>query len=70
MNSVKRFSANQLNKLENNKGSVWQIERFDTTIRDEKHLHYAIECTLNNPVAAGLVLNREDWPGNWSSDWV
>ncbi|WP_372948171.1 transposase [Mariniphaga sp.] len=67
MNSVKRFSANQINKVENRKGAVWQTESFDTTIRDEKHLHYAIEYTLNNPVAAGLVKNREDWPGNWYS---
>lgn len=65
MNSVKRFSGNQLNKLENRKGTVWQAESFDTTIRDEKHLYYAIEYTLNNPVKAGLVKNREDWPGNW-----
>jgi putative transposase len=68
MNSVKRFSANQINKLETRKGAVWQTENFDTTIRDEKHLHYAIEYTLNNPVAAGLVKNREDWPGSWCSE--
>lgn len=67
MYSVKRFSANQINKLENRKGSVWQIENFDTTIRDNKHLYYAIEYTLNNPVAAGLVKKREDWPGIWFS---
>ncbi len=67
MNSVKRFSANQVNKVENRKGAVWQTESFDTTIRDEKHLHYAIEYTLNNPVAAGLVKNRVDWPGSWYS---
>ncbi len=47
MNSVKRFSANQINKIENRKGAVWQAEN-----------------TLNNPVIAGLVKNREDWPGN------
>lgn len=70
MNSVKRFSANQINKLENRKGAVWQTESFDTTIRDEKHLYYAIEYTLNNPVAAGLVKNREDWPGNWYSESI
>jgi len=70
MNSVKRFSANQINKVENRKGAVWQTESFDTTIRDEKHLHYAIEYTLNNPVAAGLVKNREDWPGIWYCEAV
>jgi putative transposase len=63
MHSVKRFSSNRINKLENREGSLWQKESFDTTIRNEEHLYYAIEYTLNNPVSAGLVKNREDWPG-------
>ncbi len=62
--SVKRFSANRINSIENRKGELWQKESFDTTIRDEKHLYYAIEYTLNNPVAAGLVKRRKDWPGS------
>jgi REP element-mobilizing transposase RayT len=63
--SVKRFSAGQINKLENREGRLWQKESFDTTIRDEKHLYYAIEYTLNNPVNAGLVNHWREWPGNW-----
>ena len=66
--SVKRFSANQINRLEKREGALWQKESFDTTIRDEKHLYYAIEYTLNNPVAAGFVKDRKDWPG--MMDWV
>lgn len=63
MHSIKRFSSNKINKLENREGKLWQKESFDTTIRNEKHLYYAIEYTLNNPVTAGLVKKREDWPG-------
>jgi len=63
--SVKRFSAGQINKLENREGRLWQKESFDTTIRDEKHLYYAIEYTLNNPVNAGFVDDWREWPGNW-----
>jgi REP element-mobilizing transposase RayT len=66
--SVKRFSANQINKAEKRTGSLWQKESFETTIRDERHLYYAVEYTLNNPVIAGLVNNRNDWPGSWSKD--
>lgn len=66
--SVKRFSASQINKLENRKGSLWQKESFDTTIRDEKHLYYTIEYTLNNPVKAGFVKDWKEWPGSWSAD--
>lgn len=64
--SVKRFSANAINELENRRGTLWQKESFDTTIRDEKHLYYAIEYTLNNPVSAGLVKDWRDWNGCWS----
>ncbi|MBT3383936.1 MAG: hypothetical protein HN778_20970 [Prolixibacteraceae bacterium] len=61
--SVKRFSAVKINKLENRTGAFWQKESFDTTIRDEKHLYYTIEYTLNNPVAAGFVKDWKDWAG-------
>ena len=65
--SVKRFSANRINVLENRKGELWQKESFDTTIRDEKHLVRAIEYTLNNPVSAGIVKEWNDWPGCWGA---
>ena len=65
MHSVKRYSANKINKLEGRKGTLWQKESFDTTIRDNKHLFHAIEYTLNNPVNAGFVVNRNDWPGSF-----
>lgn len=65
LQSVKRHTANRINKDEERGGSLWQKESFDTTIRDEKHLYYAIEYTLNNPVSAGLVKDRKDWPGSW-----
>lgn len=69
LQSVKRHTANRINKVEGRVGNLWQKESFDTTIRDEKHMHYAIEYTLNNPVSAGLVKVWRDWPGNWCGDW-
>lgn len=69
LQSVKRQTASRINKREGRTGALWQKESFDTTIRDEKHLYYAVEYTLNNPVNAGLVLNRDDWPGNGFFDW-
>ncbi|HKL34381.1 MAG TPA: transposase [Tangfeifania sp.] len=65
MQSVKRQSARQINLREGRAGKLWQKENFDTTIRDEKHMYNAIEYTLNNPVNAGLVKNRDNWPGNY-----
>lgn len=69
MHSVKRFSSNEINKQVNRTGPLWQKESFDTTIRNETHLYYALEYTLNNPVAAGYVNDWRDWPGAWSLDW-
>lgn len=65
LQSVKRHTANQINKIEERVGTLWQKESFDTTIRDEKHLYYAIEYTLNNPVLAGLVKEKNDWWGSY-----
>jgi len=66
LQSVKRFSANRINKIENRQGSLWQKESFDTTIRNDRHLYYAIKYTLNNPVVAGLVSDWKLWPGTWA----
>lgn len=65
LQSIKRHSAREINKLEGKYGSLWQKESFDTTIRDQKHLFLAVEYTLNNPVVAGLAPNRNSWPGNF-----
>jgi putative transposase len=63
LQSVKRFSANQINKVEGRVGKLWQKESFETTIRDNEHLNYAISYTINNPVVAGLVKEWNKWPG-------
>ncbi|MDO8927686.1 MAG: transposase [Bacteroidota bacterium] len=65
LHSIKRHSANQINKAVGRKGKFWQKESFDTTIRDDKHLMNAINYTLNNPVVAGFVKEWSDWPGCW-----
>ncbi len=66
LQSVKRFSAEKINKAENLSGSLWHNESFDTTIRDDFHLNNTIEYTINNPVKAGLVKNWWDWEGTKS----
>jgi REP element-mobilizing transposase RayT len=67
MESVKKHTAKEINKAIGRQGHLWQKESFDTTIRDHKHLYHAIEYTLNNPVAAGYIQDRNDWPGTWGS---
>lgn len=65
LRSVKSFTTKEINRLSKRSGQFWQRESFDTTIRSNKHLHHAIEYTLNNPVAAGYVSKRENWKGSW-----
>ncbi len=61
--SVKQHSAIEINLVENQKGTLWHKESWDTTIRDDRHLYEAIEYTRNNPVAAGLAKDWKDWKG-------
>lgn len=65
LQSVKRHSSNRINKVEGRSGTLWQKESFDTTIRNDRHLYYAIKYTLNNPVKAGLTSDWRDWKGTW-----
>ncbi len=66
LQSVKRFSAHKINKSECRQGALWQKESFDTTLRDENHMYYAVRYTLNNPIKAGLVSEWSNWPGTWN----
>lgn len=68
MQSVKRQTANKINRLIGRNGKFWQKESFDTTIRDHEHLMNAINYTLNNPVVARFVKDWRDWPGSWYAE--
>lgn len=68
LQSVKRFTSNRINKIENRKGTLWQKESFDTTIRDDRHLYFAKKYTLYNPVKAGLVSDWHNWRGSWCNE--
>jgi len=61
MQSIKRLSATDCNKVLNRKGKYWQDESFDRLIRDDKELYFTIKYVLLNPVKAGLVKNWNDW---------
>jgi REP element-mobilizing transposase RayT len=43
----------------------WQDESFDHWVRSPEELQDLIHCVENNPVKAGLVETKEQWP--WSS---
>jgi REP element-mobilizing transposase RayT len=61
MQSIKRISARDCNKILIRSGAFWQDESFDRWVRDEKELYFVIRYILLNPVNAGLVDNWRDW---------
>jgi len=58
-------SARLANELLRRSGSFWQVDYFDTLIRDEAHLKRVIRYAEQNPVKAHLVKEAREWP--WSS---
>jgi len=64
LQSLKRYTAMQANKILNRTGAFWQHESYDHVVRDGKELERIIHYVINNPVKAGLVTNAEDW--KWS----
>ena len=61
MQSIKRTSANESNKVLNKEGTFWQAESFDRLIRDDKELYFTINYVLENPVKAGLIDDLGKW---------
>jgi putative transposase len=63
---LKGYTAREANKTLKRTGMrFWQEESFDHWMRDEEEFSRTVEYIENNPVAAGLVKRKEDWP--WSS---
>jgi REP element-mobilizing transposase RayT len=63
---IKGYTARQINALDGQRGrTFWQDESFDHWARDEDELMRIIEYIENNPVAAGLCRQPDDW--RWSS---
>lgn len=67
LESVKKDMAAKINNMQERDGPLWQTENFDTILRNQKQLYRAIEFTLNNPVSAKYVKDRNNWPASWSS---
>lgn len=58
MQSIKRISGRNCNKLLNKEGTFWKDKSFDRLVRDDVELYNIINYVINNPVKAGLV---DDW---------
>jgi len=61
----KGYTAKMANRVLRRRGSFWQEDYWDTFMRDEQHEQQSRRYIEANPVKAGLVANRKDWP--WAS---
>ncbi len=61
LNSLKGFTARQINDLLGRSGPVWLDERFDRIVRDQAELIEKWSYIRLNPVKKGLCERPEDW---------
>lgn len=62
MHSLKRYIANEANKLLDREGVFWARESYDRAVRNDEELKRIIQYILMNPVKAGIVENWEAYP--------
>jgi REP element-mobilizing transposase RayT len=62
MQSLKRHTARQANRILNRRGTFWQAESYDHVVRDEQELERIVEYVIDNPVKAGLIADGLAWP--------
>jgi putative DNA methylase len=58
----KGFTARRINRILGRPGKLWQDDYWDRYIRDEEHYRKVVQYIESNPVTAGLVKSREEWP--------
>ncbi len=62
IHSVKSFSGHQISARRGAQGPVWQDERFDRIVRDEKEFLEKWQYIMNNPLKKELARIREEYP--------
>lgn len=62
LQSLKGFTARQINSHLGRKGAFWQDESFDHLVRNEEDWFDKFDYIHDNPVKAGLVKNPQDYP--------
>ncbi len=68
MHSLKRYTARQANRILDRSGPFWQHESYDHVVRDEAELGRIIKYVIQNPVAAGLVEDWQEWRWTYVRD--
>ncbi|MCC6660941.1 MAG: class I tRNA ligase family protein [Phycisphaerales bacterium] len=61
VSSIKKFTARQINQGRGATGHLWQDERFDHIVRDERWFAEFAQYILNNPVSAGIAHKAQEY---------
>jgi REP element-mobilizing transposase RayT len=61
LQSLKRYTARQANKILGRQGAFWQDESYDRVIRDNEEYIRTVDYVLENPVKSGLVTQWDEW---------
>ena len=64
MQSLKRHTSRESNKIVNRTGTFWHEESFDHIVRDKEELKRIIDYIMSDPVRAEFVKQESDW--KWS----
>jgi RecG-like helicase/REP element-mobilizing transposase RayT len=65
LHSIKSFTANRINKIDNVREAVWETESFDRLIRSESDLQEKFQYITRNPWDTGVVKHGEDYRWVW-----
>lgn len=68
MQSIKSFTAHEINKLQKTSGPVWEEESFDRLIRSDRDLAEKFHDILRNPWDAGVAKQNEDYLWIWTPE--
>ena len=68
LHSIKSFSADRINEVENKTGPLWEKERFDRYIRSDRDLQEKFHYILRNPWDPGVARQKADYPWIWAQD--
>ena len=65
LQGIKGFTAREINKLRNTRGSLWLDESYDRIIRDYDEYLEKWQYIRNNPIKAELCEFPEEYPWLW-----
>jgi len=68
LQSIKSFTAHEINKTHGTTGSIWEKERFDRYVRSDRDLEEKFHYILRNPWDSGVARQDQDYLWVWTPE--